>query len=104
MAYSSPSSILVPSPPCARGAGAGLAAALLAAELARIPGVATVPAPQVGIDGFRETSIALGYRYWVETRAYFDTRHAVNAAIYGTLIDAGVDILPQREVHLVQNG
>lgn len=80
------------------------AAALLAAELARIPGVATAPAPQVGIDGFQETSIALGYRYWVETRAYFDTRHAVNAAIYGTLIDAGVDILPQREVHLVQAG
>ncbi|MCC7121983.1 MAG: mechanosensitive ion channel family protein, partial [Gammaproteobacteria bacterium] len=41
-------------------------------------------------------------RYWVPTIRYFETRHAVNAAIYTALKEAGVDILPQREVHLVQ--
>jgi len=79
------------------------AAELIAAELARAPDVVTAPAPQVGIDGFQETSIALAYRYWVPTTRYFETRHHVNAAIYGALKAAGVDILPQREVHLVQS-
>lgn len=80
------------------------ASALIAAQLARLPEVATSPSPQVGIDGFQETSIALGYRYWVDSARYFDTRHAVNAAIYVALTEAGVDILPQREIHLVQAG
>ncbi len=79
------------------------AADLIAAELARASDVVTAPSPQVGIDGFQETSIALAYRYWVPTTRYFETRHAVNAAIYGGLKAAGVDILPQREVHLVQS-
>lgn len=78
------------------------AVVLIAAELARAPDVATAPAAQVGIDGFEETSITLAYRYWVPTIRYFETRHAVNAAIYTALKEAGVDILPQREVHLVQ--
>lgn len=80
------------------------AAELIAAALARQPGIATTPAPQVGIDDFRETSIALGYRYWVPTTSYFETRHAVNAALYAALTEAGIDLVPQRAVHLVQAG
>lgn len=79
------------------------ASALITTTLQGLPGVARTPAPQVGIDAFQETCIGLGYRYWVATSTYFDTRHAVNAAVYGALVDAGIDILPQREVHLVQH-
>lgn len=79
------------------------AAALIEAELARVADVVTTPAPQIGIDGFEEAAIVLAYRYWVPTTRYFETRHAVNAAIYGALKGAGVAILPQREVHLVRS-
>ena len=80
------------------------ATALIGAQLARLPGVAQAPSPQVGIDGFQEAAIALSYRYWVATSTYFETRHAVNEAVYAALTDAGVAILPQREVRLVQAG
>lgn len=76
---------------------------LVRACLAAEAGVLDTPSPQVGIDAFRETSIALGYRYWVPATGYFDVRHAVNSSVYEALRGAGVDILPQREVHLVQS-
>ncbi|MGD9601759.1 MAG: mechanosensitive ion channel family protein [Gammaproteobacteria bacterium] len=64
--------------------------------------VADAPAPQVGIDAFGETAIAIAYRYWVPSDRYFEIRHAANAAVYRALVDGGIDILPQREVHLVR--
>jgi len=35
---------------------------------------------------------------------YFETRHAVNEVIFSALKGAWVDILPQREIHLLQAG
>jgi len=75
---------------------------LIAGALLTIPEVATTPAPQVGIEGFGETAISIAYRYWAPSPQFFETRHAVNAAVYGALTTGGIDILPQREVHLVQ--
>lgn len=75
---------------------------LIEAELRSMTGVASSPPPQVGIDAFMETSISIGFRYWVPSGIYFETKHAVNAAIFTALTVGGVDILPQREIHLVQ--
>lgn len=75
---------------------------LIAGVLADDASVATKPAPQVGIDGFGEASIAIAYRYWAPSARYFETKHTVNAAVYRALLAGGIDILPQREVHLVK--
>ncbi|MCX5865587.1 MAG: mechanosensitive ion channel family protein [Deltaproteobacteria bacterium] len=57
------------------------------------------PAPQIGIDEFRDSSVAIGYRYWTPTRRYIETMHAVNLAVYQELGRAGVSIpFPQRVV------
>jgi small conductance mechanosensitive channel len=78
------------------------AAAIVAATLGEVEDVAREPAPQVGIDSFGETGIMIAYRYWAPSRRYFETRHAVNAAVYGALVEAKVDITPLREVHNTQ--
>jgi len=59
----------------------------------------TGPAPQIGIDDFRDSSVAIGYRYWAPTRRYIETMHAVNLAVYQELGRAGINIpFPQRVV------
>ncbi len=67
------------------------------------PGATREPAPQVGIDSFGETSISIAYRYWAPSAQYYEIKHTVNAAVYAALVAGGITILPQREVHLVQN-
>ncbi len=76
------------------------AVALIAEALRSVTEVAVEPAPQIGIEGFGETSIALAFRYWAPSARYFETRHAVNATVYSALVAGGIQILPQREVHL----
>lgn len=71
--------------------------------LDRIDGVAAAPSAQVGIDAFRDAGIAVAYRYWAPTRRYIEVKHAVNAAVYQALTEAGINILPQREVRFVQH-
>lgn len=57
------------------------------------------PAPQIGIEDFRDSSVAIGYRYWAPTRQYIQTMHAVNLAVYQELGRAGISIpFPQRVV------
>ena len=77
------------------------AVALITEALEETSGVAREPPSQVGIDSFGETSISIAYRYSAPSAHYFETKHAVNAAVYAALIAGGITILPQREVHLV---
>ena len=61
--------------------------------------VAKDPGPQIGIENFGDSSVDIGYRYWVPTREYFKTLHAVNLAVYKDLAAAAVTIpFPQHEV------
>ncbi len=60
------------------------------------------PPPQVGIQEFGDSSINIGYRYWVPTQKYFQTLYKVNLALYKRLIEGGVEIpFPQRDVRIV---
>ena len=60
------------------------------------------PPPQVGIQGFGDSSINIGYRCWVPTIKYFQTLYKVNLAVYKQLIERGVEIpFPQRDVRIV---
>ncbi len=62
------------------------------------------PAPQIGIDDFRDSSVAIGYRYWAPTRRYIETMHAVNLAVYQELGRAGISIpFPQRVVTITKD-
>ena len=60
------------------------------------------PPAQVGIQTFGDSSINIGYRYWVPTIKYFQTLYKVNLAVYKRLIEGGVEIpFPQRDVRIV---
>ena len=70
--------------------------------LADIEEVFKEPAPQVGIQRFGDSSIDIGYRYWVRSKRYFQTLYKVNQAIYRNLTEGNVQIpFPQRDVHIV---
>ena len=69
------------------------------------PGVVSEKPPQVGIDGFGDSSIDIGMRYWAPTESLFETKYKANQAIFKALADHNIDIpFPQRHVHLFQQG
>ncbi|HCC54472.1 MAG TPA: mechanosensitive ion channel protein MscS [Desulfobulbaceae bacterium] len=57
------------------------------------------PVPQIGIEDFRDSSVAIGYRYWAPTRKYIETMHTVNLAVYQALGRAEISIpFPHRVI------
>jgi small conductance mechanosensitive channel len=59
------------------------------------------PSPQVGIQEFADSSINIGFRYWIPSRKYFETLYAVNLAVFFRFNQNGIDIpFPQRVVHM----
>ena len=76
------------------------AIAAVAQTLAAVPEVSQDPAPQIGIDCFADSSVQIGFRYWVPTKRYFHVRYAVNQAIYKALTQARISIAyPRLEVY-----
>lgn len=49
------------------------------------------PPPQLGPDEFTYIGVVIGIRYWAPTKAYYQTRYAVNEALRRALIEAGID-------------
>jgi small conductance mechanosensitive channel len=59
------------------------------------------PMPQVGIQEFADSSINIGYRYWVPTVKYFQISYKVNSSVYKAFKEAGINIpFPQRDLHI----
>ena len=55
--------------------------------------------PQVGIEAFADSSINIGYRYWVPTNRYFEIQYQVNLAVFKALQTAKIEIpFPQHEI------
>lgn len=70
--------------------------------LMAIDGIASERRPDVGIDAFADSSINIGYRVWVETHRYHQTRYALNLAVYHALKQADISIpFPQRDVRMI---
>ncbi|MEM9160659.1 MAG: mechanosensitive ion channel family protein, partial [Verrucomicrobiota bacterium] len=70
--------------------------------IGKADGVADDKEPQVGIENFGDSSIDIGYRYWVRTKNYYSIKYAVNLEIFKALKAAGVGIpFPQREVRIL---
>lgn len=64
--------------------------------------ISTESKPQVGIEAFADSSVNIGYRYWVKTEVYFQTQYAINRTIFNAFKENGVAIpFPQREVRLL---
>tara|TARA_B110000037_G_scaffold51006_1_gene62625 strand:- start:546 stop:1376 length:831 start_codon:yes stop_codon:yes gene_type:complete len=58
--------------------------------------------PQVGIQGFGDSSIDIGYRYWVPTKCYYNIQYSVNLAVFKALKASAITIpFPQRDVHMI---
>jgi small conductance mechanosensitive channel len=78
------------------------AIAVIREALGRTEHVNMESPPQVGIADFADSSIKIGIRFWAPTKKYFDTRYRANAAIYGALKAADIEIpLPQREIRML---
>lgn len=70
--------------------------------LGKFEDVQQKPRPQVGIQEFADSSINIGYRYWVPTVKYFQVSYEVNSAVYKALQEAGINIpFPQRDLHII---
>lgn len=70
--------------------------------LEEAPWVETTPKAQVGIHGFNDSSVDIGFRCWVSTMAYHQHRYATNLLVFKTLRQKGVTIpFPQREVRIL---
>jgi len=82
----------------------GTAIRITQETLNKIEEVSKAPPPQVGIQKFNDSSIDIGFRYWVRSKTYFQTLYTVNLAIYKHLKEGGVAIpFPQRDIHIVSN-
>lgn len=68
-------------------------------------GVVSDKSPQVGIDGFGDSSIDIGMRYWVPTASLLETKYRANLAVFKALAENNIEIpFPQRHVHLFKEG
>ncbi len=70
--------------------------------LANVSGIDAEKTPQVGIQEFGDSSINIGYRYWVKTDDYYPIQYAANLEVFKALKRAKISIpFPQRDVHLI---
>lgn len=56
----------------------------------------------IGVEKFNDSSIDIGYRYWVPTKSFFKTQYDVNLKILNAVNSAGITIpFPQREIRIL---
>ena len=58
--------------------------------------------PIVGVEKFNDSSIDIGYRYWVPTKSFFKTQYDVNLKVLNAINAAEITIpFPQREIRVL---
>jgi small conductance mechanosensitive channel len=58
--------------------------------------------PIVGIENFGDSSINIGFRYWVPTTKYYNMSYVVNLSVFKALKENDIDIpFPQREIKIL---
>jgi small conductance mechanosensitive channel len=78
------------------------AIAIIRRALEEVEGVTQAPPPQIGIQGFGESSIDIGMRYWALTDRYYQTQYAANLAVFKAVVAGGVHIpFPRRELRML---
>jgi small conductance mechanosensitive channel len=87
----------------AYGSDTKKAISLIKEELTKCELVATEPAAQVGIQRFADSSIELGYRYWVPTRQYYPAMYEVNERVLSRFNAENIVIpYPQQDLHIIR--
>jgi len=57
--------------------------------------------PIIGVEKFAESSIDIGYRYWVPTKSFFKTQYDVNLKVLEALQKEKISVpFPQREIRV----
>lgn len=80
------------------------AIAVIEAAVSQIEDVSDNAKPQVGIQGFGDSSIDIGYRFWVPTAKYYKVLYSANLAVFKALKVADIPIpFPQREVKILKD-
>lgn len=75
---------------------------LVKKTVGRFSEVVTNPPAQIGIKEFGDSSINIGYRYWVPTTKFYQLSGAINLAIFKAFQEAEINIpFPQRDVHVI---
>jgi small conductance mechanosensitive channel len=65
------------------------------------PDVARAPAPQVGIEAFGDSSVNIGYRFWVPSKSYYSDRYEANELIFKAIRRHAITIpFPQMELNV----
>ncbi|MCK5684894.1 mechanosensitive ion channel [bacterium] len=58
--------------------------------------------PIVGIENFGDSSINIGFRYWVPTTKYYNMSYLVNLSVFKALKENNIDIpFPQMEIKIL---
>ncbi|MEN8302659.1 MAG: mechanosensitive ion channel family protein [Campylobacterota bacterium] len=58
--------------------------------------------PIVGVEKFNDSSVDIGYRYWVPTKSFFKTQYDVNLKVLNAINAADITIpFPQREIKIL---
>jgi small conductance mechanosensitive channel len=64
--------------------------------------ISTSNSPIVGIEKFNESSVDIGYRYWVPTSSFFKSQYEINLEVLNYLREQKITIpFPQREIKIV---
>lgn len=72
--------------------------------LSDLEGVTDDKRPQVGIEGFGDSSVNIGIRVWLPTQHYYALQYEANRRIYAALQENGVVIpFPQQEVRVLND-
>lgn len=72
--------------------------------LAAYKEVTTEKDPIVGIENFGDSSINIGFRYWVPTTKYYAISYVINLSVFKALKENGIVIpFPQREIKILSN-
>lgn len=67
-----------------------------------VPLVSKNPLPQIGIKEFGDSSINIGYKYWVPTEKFLQVSYAVNLVIFKEFQKENINIpYPRRDVHVI---
>jgi len=78
------------------------AVAVIKDVIAKQDEVSSENEPIVGIEKFNDSSIDIGYRYWVPTKSFFKTQYDVNLKILNAINTADITIpFPQREIRIL---
>ena len=79
-----------------------LAITVIRETLERFEELSKENVPLVGIEGFGDSSIDIGIRYWAPTTHYYEVQYRINLSLYKAIKAAGITIpYPQRGIHMV---